>query len=71
MEAEFLGVPASHADSYTNEMFCPYCGCENIDNWRIEKSQVCTHCGKEFAFLRNTEVTYQCFKKEVENEKII
>ncbi|MCC7112143.1 MAG: hypothetical protein IT382_22810 [Deltaproteobacteria bacterium] len=52
--------------SYTNEMFCPYCGEEIPDAWEISKdngSTECDHCEKEFEYERIVSADYTTRRK--------
>lgn len=53
--------------TYTDEIVCPYCGCEFGDSNELgdEGDADCPDCKKEFKFWQNIEVTYCTQKKEV------
>jgi len=39
---------------------CPYCGYIHEDSWDLsdDGETECDHCGKEFSFQRDVEITY-------------
>jgi len=55
---------------YTDEIVCPYCGCEVSDSWEYgcdDDVIDCSECGKKFRYYRDTHVTYNTRKICVEN----
>ena len=55
---------------YTDEIVCPYCGCEFSESYEFGDSGECEcdECGKEFEYYRHVEVTY-CTYQITEDEK--
>lgn len=53
---------------YTQEIVCPFCGCEFIDSWDVESDKEdiglieCGECEKDFYATRHIEVTYSTEK---------
>jgi DNA-directed RNA polymerase subunit RPC12/RpoP len=62
--------------NYTEEIVCPYCGCEFGDSWENSEDsgeEECYECGKEFEYYRHIEVTYctyQITEKMKEQKRI-
>lgn len=61
---------------YTDEIVCPYCGCEFGDSWDIDGDSgelECYECEKEFEYHRHIEVTYCTYKitEEMKEQKQI
>ena len=53
--------------SHTNEIICPYCGCEQSDSWEILRGDKhdgdtvdysCDECEKDFVVEIHISVTY-------------
>lgn len=62
--------------NYTDEIVCPYCGCEFGDSWELSADsgeEECYECGKEFEYYRHIEVTYCTYKitEEMKEQKRI
>ena len=53
-------VAAGFEHEYTQEVVCPYCGCEHIDSWEFgESGEVeCADCMKTFKFERIVTCDY-------------
>jgi len=54
---------------YTENIVCPYCGCEHGDSWEYNLDSTdtvieCYDCGEEFYAYREIEVTYSTKKAE-------
>lgn len=51
---------------YTDQIVCPYCGCEQYDSWergdRDGGETTCDDCEKDFEFSRNHEITYSSMR---------
>ena len=49
-----------HAQEYTDEVVCPWCGSDIGDSWELDDSgeMECYACGRAFSYERNVEVTY-------------
>jgi transcription elongation factor Elf1 len=53
---------------YTDEIVCPFCGCEFIDSWEYSNGDEdiglleCGNCGKEFYATRRIDITYSTKK---------
>lgn len=53
---------------FTKELVCPYCGYEHSDSYELDSDHSmtgCDHCGKEFEYFRNIEITYSTYKKGI------
>jgi ATP-dependent Zn protease len=62
---------------YTDEIVCPYCGCEFSDSYEFDDdsgTMECYECEKEFEYYRHIEVTYCTYelteemKEEIKEE---
>lgn len=63
-------MPNKIACQYTNEIVCPWCGCEFSDSWEMGNGgedtelEECPNCEKEFYATRNISVSYCSEKAE-------
>lgn len=50
--------------SCTDNVICPYCGCEWLDSWELSDSDgmECDDCGNSFSYERDCTVTYASSK---------
>lgn len=51
---------------YTQEIVCPYCGCELGDSWEQndDGNIDCDNCGEEYHYERIIDITYITTKIE-------
>ncbi|MCK4997137.1 hypothetical protein KAS08_02440 [Candidatus Pacearchaeota archaeon] len=52
---------------YTDEVVCPWCGCEYGDCWEwaeYSDEMKCDECGKEFSYEKDVTVKYSTSKKD-------
>jgi DNA-directed RNA polymerase subunit RPC12/RpoP len=61
---------------YTDEIVCPYCGCEFSESYEFDRDSgecECYECGKEFEYYRHIEVTYCTYEitEEMKEQKRI
>lgn len=64
-------IDGEEEPSFTDEIVCPWCGCEQYDSWERADSDdehECDECGKIFAYERNIKVTYSSYRVESESE---
>jgi len=56
----------------TDEVVCPWCGCEFTDSWEFSDSYdelQCDECGKIFSMIREIEVSYSTRRSRCEPGK--
>lgn len=61
MSKATMDSDGTYDTSYTNEMFCPYCGEAQSDAWEYSSdssSVECQHCEREFEYERNVSIDY-------------
>ena len=64
------GMPDEIDCACNKEIVCPYCGKEQMDSWETSSSMSngeqdtrgCEHCGKEFNFSIDMDITYNSWK---------
>ena len=59
-QAVFVGGDEPYEQNYTNEITCPYCGCE-IESWEMDdedEEHICENCGSTFSYQRDVTVSY-------------